>query len=174
MLQPMWDNLFRGDKTKKTIFSTLKGNTLFKDLSDYQIRLIQNLVNIRHYRAGEVVFHQGEVGVGMYMIVKGTVDIFVEEANLKQDIQQNFVTHLREDDFFGEMALVEEDGRRTASVVCREDSTLIGFFKPDLFEIINRSPDAGVKILFRLSQVLATRLSETTSLIKTLKSKAHR
>ncbi len=173
VIQIMWDNLFKGDKRKKTIFTALKGNILFQDLSDSQVTLLQNLVNVRHYRAGEVVFHQSEIGVGMYIIVSGSVDIFVEEVAAQQlDIKQNFVTHLIEGDFFGEMALVEEAGKRTASVVCREDCVLVGFFKPDLFEIINRSPETGVKILFRLSQVLATRLAETTAMIKSLKGKS--
>ena len=48
---------------------------------------------------------------------------------------------------------------------------LIGFFKPDLEDILERNPAMGVKILFQLSSVLGRRLLETTERITLLKSR---
>ena len=48
---------------------------------------------------------------------------------------------------------------------------LIGFFKPDLMEILERKPAMGVKILFQLATVLGERLLQTTDRI-TLLSRA--
>ena len=43
-----------------------------------------------------------------------------------------------------------------------EPSRLVGFFKPDLLDILERKPAMGVKILLQLSRVLEERLLATT------------
>ncbi|MBX2987971.1 MAG: cyclic nucleotide-binding domain-containing protein [Bdellovibrionaceae bacterium] len=170
MMVPLWENIFRSDRRAKTLEAALRGNLLFRDLTAREIRLVQQIVNVRTYAPGEPVFQQGEIGVGMYIIVQGSVDVTTEEhARANQAPQNQFITRLSNGDFFGEIALVEEAGRRTATVTAREESVLIGFFKPDLMEIVNRNPGAGVKILLGLSKVLGTRLAETTAMIRSLK-----
>lgn len=47
---------------------------------------------------------------------------------------------------------------------------LLSFFNPDLQEIINTNPLTGNRILFRLGEVLGTRLRETNKKIITLMS----
>lgn len=163
MTDYFWDNIFKGDRKEKSVLTALKNNILFKDLTLGELKLVQNIINVRNYQKGEVVFHYGEAGVGMYIIVTGSVDI---------SLNGKFLTKLKEGDFFGEIALVEENGRRTADTISAEESVMIGFFKPDLMEIINRNPTAGVKILFRLAQVLGTRLLETTTLISNMRRDA--
>ena len=46
---------------------------------------------------------------------------------------------------------------------------MIGFFRPDLEEIIERNPSTGVKISYRLSQVLGRRLQGTSEKVTELK-----
>ncbi len=163
MLQSLWENV--AGKGKKDIRTILKANMLFKDLSPKGLRFVTDIVHIRHYRTGETVFRQGEIGFGMYIIAEGLIDITTachrgETAVEKEEI---LVTRLKPDDFFGELALVEENGRRSATARAIMDTRLIGFFKPDLFEILERRPGTGVKILLGLSEVLAQRLIETTA-----------
>jgi CRP-like cAMP-binding protein len=166
----MWDNLFRDGDKNKPLRELLKKNVLFQDLNMAQLDLVEKIVNVRHYRPGESIFRQGEIGVGMYMILKGSVNIFVEELDVATGTAAaNHVTLLSAGDFFGEMTLVEHDSRRSASASAQEETTLIGFFKPDLIEVVERSPTIGVKILMRLGEVLATRLRQTTVRITELK-----
>ena len=166
----LWDNLFRRPKRQDEVRATLRDNLLFKDLSERELRFIESIVHVRHYHAGEAVFRQGEVGVGMYIIVKGRVEIFVTDDTMAYDESREiFITQLLNGDFFGELSLVEEIGRRSASAIARDETTLIGFFKPDLLEILKRSPSAGIKILFRLAEVLGRRLKETTDKVSDLR-----
>ncbi len=74
----------------------------------------------------------------MYIISRGSVDIIYED---------NRITTLKTDDFFGEIVLVEDRGVRTATAMAKEDTQLIGFFKPDLIQIMNQQPEIGVKNL---------------------------
>ena len=165
-----WDNFFRGDRRERTLTQKLRENILFKDLSGRELRLVENIVNIRTYRPGEVIFRQGDAGVGMYLISKGSVNVYIEEINpANSSVTTSQVTTLKDGDFFGDLALVDPDNRRSASTIAAEETILIGFFKPDLVEIAERTPSAGVKILFRLGEVLGARLKETTAKISELK-----
>jgi len=166
----IWDNIFRDSHKEKSIRQKIKANFLFQDLSHTELRLLEKIVNVRNYRPGENIFRQGDVGVGMYIITKGTVNIYVEEIVPETgEPKTAHVTQLKEADFFGDLALVEENGRRNASAVAHSECILIGFFKSDLMEITGRNPTAGVKILLRLGEVLGQRLRETTAKIAELK-----
>lgn len=170
MVSYLWDNLFRRNQRDQQIVEILSDNYIFKELSILELSFIQSLVHYRTYRAGETVFRQGEVGVGMYIVVKGCVNITVEDNPAQQIAgKNNFVTRLNPGDFFGEIALVEQTGRRTASATAAGELVLLGFFKPDLAEIIERSPKTGVKIVTRLAEVLGRRLKETAERFSELK-----
>lgn len=166
----LWDNIFKRTRREADVQSTLRENILFEDLSDRELRFVESIVHVRHFHAGEPVFRQGEIGVGMYLIVKGRVEIFVTDTLAEiADNREIFITQLTPGDFFGELALVEDNGRRTASAIARDESVLVGFFKPDLMEILSRSPAAGIKITLRLAEVLGRRLKETTEKVSDLR-----
>lgn len=166
----LWENLFRTNSKEKSLAQKLKQNVLFSDLSISEMKLVEKIVNVRTYRPSEHIFRQGEVGVGMYIIAKGCVNIYVEEiVPTTGETKSALVTQLKEGDFFGDLALVEANSRRSATAIAHDECTLIGFFKPDLIEVTQRNPTAGVKILMRLGEVLGTRLIETTAKITSLK-----
>jgi CRP/FNR family cyclic AMP-dependent transcriptional regulator len=161
----IWKDIFRpGKSEKKALIETLQENILFRTLTKRELRYISNFVYERTYEANEAVFHQSDRGLGMYIIAKGCVAI--KTQNNQSEV---LVTTLSEGSFFGEIALVDSNTVRTASAVALEKTTAIGFFKPDLSEILDRNPGIGVKILFQLATVLGKRLVETTELITVLK-----
>ncbi len=73
------------------------------------------------------------------------------------------IGELKEGDFFGEMALLDEYPR-SAEAMAIERTETFGIFRPDLFNLIEGNPKLGTKILLRLSQILANRLRETTEM----------
>ena len=166
----LWKNYFKRTTKEKEISAILKENILFADLSSKQLKFVTNIVHLRKYRTGEVVFRQGEVGVGMYIIASGHVNITKEETISDKNKSPDgiIITKLVSGDFFGELSLVEENGRRSATVVAGEDTSLIGFFKPNLLEILERRPGIGVKIALRLGEVIGKRLKETTDRVSIL------
>ncbi len=170
----LWDNLFRRSKKEDDVRTILRENILFQDLGERELRFVESLVHVRRFHAGEPVFRQNEIGVGMYLIAKGRIEIFVRDPNMQSlvtddESREIFITQLMPGDFFGELALVEDGARRTASAIARDESVLIGFFKPDLSEILARSPEAGIKISLRLAEVLGRRLKETTEKVSELR-----
>lgn len=165
----LWDNIFlrTGDQSTSAI---LRANMLFRDLTKAELKFLERCVHARHYQPGEPVFRQGEVGVGMYIIVQGRVEIYVQDPLAPTEESRDiYITQLSPGDFFGELSLVEENGRRTATAIAREETTLIGFFKPDLREILARRPQMGTHIVLRLAEVLGRRLKETTDKVSELR-----
>lgn len=139
----------------------LKSNQLFVKLTDKELHVIAKMVHIRNYEPNEIIFDQGEKGLGMYIIIKGNVEI--TRGIPEKPAQEFSVATLEPGNFFGELALCSRDSRRTACAYARGQTTLIGFFKPDLIDIMERKPEMGVKILFQLSRVVARRLVETNT-----------
>lgn len=170
MVNFLWDNLFRREKDEFDLIHLLSDCFLFADLNGKELKFIRDIVHQRIYRPSEPIFRQGELGVGMYLIFRGHVDIIVESSEAGgTEPKPVFVTQLEAGDFFGEISLVEEAGRRTASAIAVEETQLVGFFKPDLYEVMSRNPAMGVKILNRLAMVLGRRLKETASRVTELK-----
>lgn len=167
MVNFIWENLFRPGSRDKNLKTLLSESYLFQNLSNSEIQFLMGIVHVRNFHSSEAVFRQGELGVGMYIIMKGTIEIIAQGS--EEEEEAGLITELTAGDFFGELALFEENGKRTATARAKEDSILVGFFKPDLMEIIERNPSLGTKITFRLGEVLGRRLKETTNKVTELK-----
>ena len=161
---PVWSNIFLKNKVvEENIFSVLKRLPIFQDLSYKELKAVERILHRRTYRAEEVIFKEYEPGVGMYIIESGKVNITLGKEN-------KLLVLLSNGDFFGEMALILE-GQRTASAIATEPTKLLGFFQPDLFNLLETSPKTGNKILQRLAQMIAERLRLGTIENRALKTK---
>ena len=160
MINILWDNFFRKNYERKKTLKLLHGCHLFSNLSKKELLFIEKIVHLRHFQAGETIFLEGDVGVGLYIIKSGFVDLFKESSSKKENEKRILVKTLNPGDFFGEVALVEENEHRTLTAISRYESHLLGFFRPDLLEVISRRPTIGATIALRLSEVLGRRLKE--------------
>lgn len=157
MESPFWANIFKKEsEAQKSLSDILKSIPIFGGLNGRELKKVEQIAHLRNYRAQEVVFRQNEPGVGMYVIRSGKVDIV---HNLGKSSTRH-LAHLGAGDFFGEMALWDETPR-SASAVAAEPSELIGLFRPDLLDLIERNPRQGIKILLPLLQLLGERLRRT-------------
>jgi CRP-like cAMP-binding protein len=154
----IWTNVFRLGKRQESLAEILQKIPLFQDLTPKELKILERLVHIRNYTADEPVFVETEPGAGMYVIRHGRVDIVL---NHRSDAPLT-LAELETGDFFGEMALLG-DTSRSATAVAREPSELIGFFHPDLIEVINVHPPMGAKISLGLAKTLAERLRFTNA-----------
>ncbi len=171
MMQFLWENVLKKKRDENNVLSFLKDSFLFKDLSSSEMEFLAHIVHVRHFEPGEKIFKQGDLGVGMYLIFNGSVDIIMHDPSYEvttSDQQDIFITRLEKGDFFGELSLIEEPSFRSATAMSINRSTLIGFFKPDLMQIIQRNPSTGNKISLRLAEVLGKRLRETSEKVTDL------
>jgi CRP/FNR family cyclic AMP-dependent transcriptional regulator len=146
-----WTNIFRKKEGgEKNIFTVLSKIPIFADLNHKELRAIERILHRRSYRKNELIFNEGDPGVGMYIIETGHVHITLGSEN-------RFLAALADGEFFGEIALLSEIPR-TATATAQTDVKMLGFFQPDLFGLMETNPRIGIKILHRLAQMIADRL----------------
>ncbi len=163
-MDSFWGNIFR-QTDEETVYSLLRDIPLFDELSTGELSAIKSILHRREYNPGEVLFHQGNPGVGMYIIQEGTIEIVYEPTDAT-------LAELTDGDFFGELALLNETPR-SATAVARTESILYGLFRPDLLGLVERDPSLGVQILLRMSQVISERLIQTNEQVQQLREKLH-
>ena len=153
----LWHNFFRkATEEDNSIEGLLSKVPIFSKLTERELRRVGSIVHRREYAADEFIFSQGDPGLGMYVVEEGQVDILLTEP----DGSQRQLAVLNPGDFFGELSLLDESPR-SASAVAKTNSKIIGFFRPDLVDLLNRSPKSGTKILFKLGEVIGARLRIT-------------
>jgi CRP-like cAMP-binding protein len=155
-----WGNIFR-ETDEESVYSLLRDISLFDELSSGELSSVKSILHRREYDPEEVLFHQGNPGVGMYIIQEGTIEIVYEPTD-------DTLAELSDGDFFGELALLNETPR-SATAVARTESVLYGLFRPDLLGLVRRDPSLGVEILLRMSQVISERLIQTNEQVQQLR-----
>ncbi len=136
-----------GDHSVTAILSRVP---LFEDLSRRELHSIERIMHQRDYQRGELIFRKGDRGLGMYIILNGTVSVLSE----KEDHE---LSELSDGDFFGEVALLDESFR-SATVRAKTDCRILGFFQPDLNALIASDPRLGIKIVMKLGRYACLRL----------------
>ena len=126
---------------------------IFENLSERELEKIARLTHERNYKKDEQIFKKLAPAEGMYVIINGAVEIYDPET-------KNTYADLVSGDFFGELALLDDEPR-SASALAKQESRLIGFFRTDLLTLIERSPELGNRVLLNLSRVLGERLRKT-------------
>lgn len=126
---------------------------VFEGLKARELRHVAGIVHRRQYVPGEYVCFQNDPGLGMYVVEQGEVSVILFGSNgSKKELAV-----LKDGDFFGELSLLDESPR-SASVIAVTDTNLIGFFRPDLFEIMEKTPGTGLKIVLKVAEMIGERL----------------
>jgi CRP-like cAMP-binding protein len=147
----MWGNVFRKQEIGKPgILTVLANIPLFNDLTMKELKAIERILHRRIYKKDEVLFNEGDPGVGMYIIEQGRINITLGSEN-------KLVASISNGEFFGEIALLSESPR-TATAIAAVPTKILGFFQSDLFGLTETNPKMGNKILFKIAQMSAERL----------------
>ena len=152
-MKTLYENFFKPNLSENPILSVLSKIPIFKNLSPKELKEVGRLIHDRRYKKDESIFKKMAPAEGMYVIIEGKVEI--------KDPENGFIfATLGSGDFFGELALLDEEPR-TATAVSMEPSKLVAFFKTDLLTLMDRNPKTGNKIMLDLSRVLGERLRRT-------------
>jgi len=120
----------------------LRDFPFFFGLEDEALEKIARLFIVRVYEKGTNVFLEEGPGDELYIIQSGIVNIYkINEA------REIILAIFREGDFFGEMAVLEEEKMRSASAKAVEKTTLYVLKRQDLDFLMNDNPHIAIKIL---------------------------
>jgi NADH:ubiquinone reductase (H+-translocating) len=105
-----------------------------------QLKMTQpNAVSQVHFEPGEFVFHQGDLGDSLYIILEGEAEIVVEsDENGKHE--EKVVATLKEGEYFGEMALMNQR-TRSATVRCKSAMNLLALRQGDFRALVANLPE---------------------------------
>lgn len=117
-----------------SIHQFLKTCTSLTVASPQDLQELTQHFNSEFFEKGDVVFRQGADPDKFYLIERGKLKVVRWEGK-----EQETINFLREGDFFGEKALIE-DTERHADVICLTDCHLFSLRKEDFNGLVLKSP----------------------------------
>lgn len=170
ILKYLWDASPLSFGSEENYHDFFKKISVLSSFSDNEVRIFTKYLHRREFANDEIIFRQGDSGYGFYFIYNGSVNIYASQKPNTEDLG-DLVIRLEKRQYFGEMGLLEEFNRRSASVVAAENTVLLGIFKPDLDRMLELHPVIGAKFLRETALIMANRMGQLTRDIINLKKK---
>ena len=137
----------------------LRNVPIFTDLSDSDLNRIASKMVSRDYEKGQMILLEESTGETFFIITSGTVKV----TRLSDDGREVILALLGESDFFGEMSLLDGEGR-SANIVANENAEVMTLSRRDFLECLETYP----KIAISLLEELAVRLRKSDQQIESL------
>lgn len=132
---------------------------LFTDLNETELAIVSRLMVTRKFKKNNLIIFEDDVGNSLFVIKMGRVKI----SRISPDGAEAILAILGQGDFFGELAVIDGQGR-SASVTSIDDVELLMLRRSDFMEILERIP----KIAISLLKELAGRIRKSDSHIRSL------
>ena len=119
---------------------------LFSHLSDADITRLAEAARERNYPKNSVILFEDDPGDALYVVVTGQVKVVL----IGEDGREVILSVLNEGQFFGEMALIDDEPR-SAHVIAMLDSNLLVLRREDFQRRLQESPTIALGLLRELS-----------------------
>jgi CRP/FNR family transcriptional regulator, cyclic AMP receptor protein len=138
-------------------YTELRKIPWFHELKTEHVRQFAEISSLRHFKAGEVFFHEGDKQDFFYIVLSGRValDMFVPHRG-----KIRFYT-CEEWDNFGWSGVTPVVHTRTAGAVGVMDGIVISTDTEKLQALCDKDHDIGYLFMRRMSNVIASRLLVT-------------
>jgi signal transduction histidine kinase len=128
---------------------SLESCKLFRGLPAAELESLKQVTRERTYGMGETIFKQGDAGDGIYIVGSGEVHIAV----IASSGEPRVISKLGPGELFGEMAVIDSDPR-SASAIAGEKTTLYFVARPDLLNMMERTPQLTMGLVREISRRL--------------------
>ena len=132
---------------------------IFSGLQDSELDELGRLSTRRHYPREGVIFFERDEGASLFMIEHGRVKVSI----LGDDGREVILSVLGPGDFFGEMALLDDEPR-SASAIAAEATDLISLGRSEFQSAVEQNPE----ITRALVGILLERVRKANHQISTL------
>lgn len=137
----------RIDARTQEIVDLVQEVPAFEHCSTAALYALAEAMHRRSYRRGEVLYYEGDPGLGLYVVEQGRIQLRSEsEPGMTQALRD-----LRPGEAFGVLSVLG-DFTRLETAETLTEARVLGFFRPDLKNIIKRNPSAGAEIMLALSR----------------------
>ena len=104
-----------------TLTAALGEVPLFRLLPDEDLDVLAAACRVRRFRRGEVIFHQGDPGDALHVILAGRVKI----SSPSDSGVEAILTTLRPGEFFGALALIDGEPRSATATAVDPSETMV-------------------------------------------------
>ena len=129
--------------------SLLESVPIFSDLSKSDLTKISDRMTHRKFTKNQMILLEDDLGQTFFVIATGSVKI----TRLSDDGREVILAMLGEADFFGEMSLLDGDGR-SANVVALESSEVLTLARNEFLDILEQYPKISISLLEELTNRL--------------------
>lgn len=150
------------DEKNEFVLGILAELDFFSGVDYESLILLSNSFEERIFNINDVIFEEDSEGHSMLVIVSGEVRI----TQISDDSSEEALIVLKKGDVFGEMALIE-DMPRSATAIAHKNCVIFEITRDKFLNFINENPSIGIKILWKLTRTLSSRLRETDNKLKT-------
>lgn len=126
---------------------------LFANIDPAKLKLLAFASQRMTYKPGAVLFRQGDPGDAAYIVIEGSAEVVVGNANGGELV----VAEIARNQIVGEIAILC-DVPRTATIRARDGLTALKITKEVFLRLVRDFPDIGMEVL----RTLAQRLEHTT------------
>lgn len=127
----------------------LRQSPLFAGTTDQDLAHIQRISKVRDFDRGEVIFDEGDVAQGFYIVASGRVKVY----KLSPEGKERILHVIQPGGNFAEAAIFG-DGMYPASAEPLEKSTLIFFPKRDFLDLLTTHGSIAINMIGGLSRFL--------------------
>jgi CRP/FNR family cyclic AMP-dependent transcriptional regulator len=122
---------------------------LFSDLSEAELARFADVTREREYPKNSVILFEDDPGDALYIVSAGQVKVVL----IGEDGREVILSVLGDGDFFGDMALIDDEPR-SAHVIAMRDSQLLVLRRDDFQAQLVAQPKISLKLLRVLVQRL--------------------
>lgn len=133
--------------------------SLFADLTSAELEVVTVHAITRTFPKHSIILNEGEQSHNLYVILDGRVKVYASDDDGKEIL----LNELGPGDYFGELALVDEEPR-SASVSALENTKLTIIAQQDFLTCLERMPSIAINLV----KVLARKLRQQTRSTKIL------
>ena len=142
--------------TAAVIIDRLKEISFFSDIPEHDLRQIAEIMVEKSYRKGAVIIEERTEAERFFIIYRGKIEI-----TKKFESDEEFVLSVQSDgDFFGEMALLDEQPR-SATARALEPTIVLETSRKNFETLLYKAP----MLAYRIMRELSSRLRETGALL---------
>ncbi len=128
----------------------LKSIDLFCEICEKDLLSLATQLSEIEYEKGKVIIRQGEIGTSMYIIVRGEVEVIIDDK---------VVTRLSEKSIFGELAALDPEPR-SAAIKTTQDTLVFKIESNVLYNLISQYTDVAKGII----KILCQRVRQNSTL----------
>lgn len=145
------------ESTTEQIAELIQSSVLFQALDPVDVAVLARFLSLYNVDSGGVVFHEGDTGEFMGLIVGGIVELF-KDGPAAHPVKIAAESSGR---LLGEMALLDGEPRSATARFAQSGQVLI-LTKENFQRLLHEHPRAAANFLFHLSRSLSRRLRKTT------------